>query len=551
MVRRLGFLAVSVFLAACGGQQSPGRPSGHEVSAPPEGPSGSAPGAPPARVSTGDLPALNRASEKLVQSLGSTLEITLYVSPTPPGVAAGGKKLERLLEAYRRSSNGKLTVRRNDVKSAGDARHARASGVVPFPADPNGLYPEGGYLGIVLSYRGKSATIPLFNPSIADSAEFWITNKIREIRDGAEGIRRRVGVVSGIGGLELSDTNLVPRLPGRGSPSILSIMEQAFPFYQIEKVDLRGGAAEIDGGFLGLVITQPGRSYTDAELRRIDEFLMRGNKSLAVFASAVNLKPGDANMSARLDLHRLDRLLIGYGIQMNADAVFDHGDSVNIDVLKGGGSVITHPAIARIANAPGARGPERRLDVDFVPFSSLSELMFPFASSLTLLPNRQAPGVKLLRVAGTTATTSVERNSPIDMKLRANWKPRPPLEPRILAAVAEGSLKSAFPSPAGDKATTPASAKGPSRVLVIASSLFLTNPFAYLGNDATNGASLQHLAQPYTKHLTSTILAFKNTLDWMLNESEFAELGGKLVIRATTHANESVAMRQPAAPVTR
>jgi hypothetical protein len=63
-------------------------------------------------------------------------------------------------------------------------------------------------------------------------------------------------------------------------------------------------------------------------------------------------------------------------------------------------------------------------------------------------------------------------------------------------------------------------------LLVISAAQFLVNPIARAGNpvpspqDVMLGApagdeDLQMLAQPYAqRYLTSTILAFKNTLDW-------------------------------------
>jgi hypothetical protein len=86
----------------------------------------------------------------------------------------------------------------------------------------------------------------------------------------------------------------------------------------------------------------------------------------------------------------------------------------------------------------------------------------------------------------------------------------------VLAAVLSGNIQSAY---------TDRRAAG--RVLVIASPLFGTNPFARAGNapiakDApttfgmTGGdAALLAIAQSYAQqHLTATILSIKNVLDW-------------------------------------
>ena len=98
-----------------------------------------------------------------------------------------------------------------------------------------------------------------------------------------------------------------------GKYSMQRIITQNFPFYTFVDVDLKGGDTEIADDLDGLIITQPGKDLTEKELRRIDQFVMKG-KSLAVIASAVNVKANDATMNATLNLHGLDKLLDGYGV---------------------------------------------------------------------------------------------------------------------------------------------------------------------------------------------------------------------------------------------
>jgi hypothetical protein len=78
----------------------------------------------------------------------------------------------------------------------------------------------------------------------------------------------------------------------------------------------------------------------------------------------------------------------------------------------------------------------------------------------------------------------------------------------------------------------PERAATPSRVLVISSSLFLTNPFAYAGNGAGTSdgdPKLLALSKPYTKYFTSSILVLKNTLDWMIGDEDLIAISAKLV----------------------
>src|SRR5450432_1325525 len=397
-------------------------------------------------------------------------------------------------------------------------------------------------MGLVLKYGSEKAVIPQLMQ--ADGLEFWITNKIREIRDKSENIKHRIGVITGKDELKLTDTNLVAKQgKGGGSPSMQSIIEQAFPFYKLEELDLKGGENAIDKDLVGLIITQPQKDYEEKELRRIDEFLMLGGKSLVVYASAVNMKANDATMNATLSLHGLDKLLPGYGITMNKDAVFDYGAQFRVGVpTQGGVTWIRHPGIAHVvADQRFDSDNDKLLDTSFAPFFRMDEAIFPFPSSLKLDKSKQPADVKVAAVARTTPATSVVTSDTVDMKLREHWDPKPPQEQRVIAATAIGKLKSAFAGNPSDAVKPAERAPSESRVLVISSSEFLTNPFAYAGNGPDLGGQFQMFgavggdpqllmfAQPYTKYLTSTILSLKNTLDWMAGDSDLVAASAKLI----------------------
>jgi len=128
------------------------------------------------------------------------------------------------------------------------------------------------------------------------------------------------------------------------------------------------------------------------------------------------------------------------------------------------------------------------------------------------------------------------------MKLKPDWKPKPPYKQRIIAAVAEGKLRSAFAGSPAEGIKPNDRAPQDSRVLAISSSLFLTNPFAYAGNGPDLGGQfamfgavggdqqLQMFAQPYAqRYLTQTILSLKNTLDWMSGDNDLLATSAKLI----------------------
>jgi hypothetical protein len=97
----------------------------------------------------------------------------------------------------------------------------------------------------------------------------------------------------------------------------------------------------------------------------------------------------------------------------------------------------------------------------------------------------------------------------------------------------------------GDGVEVPTASKNKSRVLVISSAGFLTNPFARSGQGMEMGGQfaamgpvggdeqLQMIAGPYAqKYLTGTILSFKNTLDWMSGDSDLIAASAKLLSEA-------------------
>ena len=492
---------------------------------------------------------LSTGSGRLIRGLSSTVQVDAYVKTGLPQLDAFVRDLTDLLKEYERAGGGKFKFTIIEPNTDELRAQAKEAGLTETPFGEANQTGEDqasitqGYMGLVIKYGSEKTVIPQIMQ--AEGLEFWITNKIREIHDKAENIKHRVGVITGKDEFKLTDTNLIPKQGKGGGPSMQGIMEQAFPFYKIEEVDLKSGEKAIDKDLVGLIITQPQKDYDEKELRRIDEFMMLGGKSLVVYASAVTMKPNDATMNATLSLHGLDKLLPGYGIKMNKDAVFDYGAQFRLGAQTQGGGVTTirHPGIAHVVSDPRFDGEnDKLLDNSFTGFFRMEEALFPFPSSLVLDKSKQPADVKIAAVARTTPATSVVTSDTVDMKPRRDWEPKAPQEQRIIAATAIGKLKSAFAGNPSD-AVKPALERAPteSRVLVISSSEFLTNPFAYSGNGPELGGQFQmfgavggdqnllFFAQPYAKYLTNTILSFKNTLDWMAGDSDLVAASAKLL----------------------
>jgi ABC-type uncharacterized transport system involved in gliding motility auxiliary subunit len=493
---------------------------------------------------------LSKGSARLVnEGLKENLLVTLYVTKGLPKTDLFIEDLESLLKEYESASKdaegkAKLTYTIVEPKTEEEKNKAKEAGLQEVALGEetgDAATITQGYMGIVFEYGSEKEVIPVLSPDQNTGLEFWITNKIREIRDRADDTYQKVGVIDREG-IKLTDDNLVPPQGGQG-PSIKTILQQALPFYKIEDVDLGGGDNAIDDSLRGVIVLQSDQDWNDKELARIDEFLMKGDKSLLVIAGAVNMKANDATMKATLSTRGLEKLLDGYGIEMKKEAITDLESQMRLPFANQAGRLeyYTAPGILQLQHEDDAEENEQVLDNAFAGFFRLDELSFPYPSTLIPHPDKQ-PNAKMAVVARTSATAQVETTDSVDMGLKKAIKAEGEAGRRAIAIVVEGKLKSAFADKAPEGITIPAESAGESRILCISSSQFLANPFARAGNPppmppqmAMMGAmggdrNLQQLAMIYARnYLTATILSFKNLLDWMSGDKDLIAVSAKLL----------------------
>lgn len=491
---------------------------------------------------------LSAGSGRLLQSMKGDMKVEAYVTKGLPKLDAFVRDLRDLLQQYKESSKGKFDYVIIEAKDEEQKSKAKEAGLQEIQfgegsdTEDKAEFAKG-YMGLVLNYGAERDTIKVLSPDNNTGMEFWITNKIREVRDKGDGLKHKVGLLTGHDEMKLSEANLVPANSGQ-KPNLQGIVSQYFPFYQFVDVDLKNGDAEVDETLDGLIITQPAKELSEKELRRIDQFVMRG-KSLAVIASAVNVKASDATMSGTLSTHGLEKLLDGYGIEMRKDALLEFGRPFRVTMMTHGG-----PQVARFPPLHDVRadfrftGDEQLLDDGFAAFFRINQVPFPFPSSLVLHREKQ-PDIaadKFKVLARTTPKTLRETGDTIDMKPMRQWRPKGEFSQFNLAATLEGKIKTAFPE--GDKMgiETPAQSANTARVLVISSSQFFANPFARAGNGPDMGQMgmmmpggggdelLQQLAMPYAQQiLTNTILVFKNMLDWVTGDVDLLAVSAKIL----------------------
>jgi ABC-type uncharacterized transport system involved in gliding motility auxiliary subunit len=492
---------------------------------------------------------LSKGSARLVRNLAQTMQVDAYVARGLPKLDAFVRDLRDLLQEYKESSGGHFEYRLIEAKTEEQKKEAKEAGIqeqrmgeASATDEEKGAITQG-YMGLVFKYGSEKDVIPGLSPDRSDGLEFWITNKLREIHDKADNVKHKVGVLSGHDEIKLTEANLVPSGPRGKGPSIQEILTQYFKFYDFVSVDLKGGDSSVDENLDGLIVTQPGKDLTEKELRRIDQFVMKG-KSLAVIASAVNVKTGDAGMNATLSSHGLDKLLAGYGIEMRKDVVLDFRRAFQVlEPTESGIVRRTFPQFLHVTDDPRFTGDEMLLDTSFPAFFRLEELMFPFSSSLVLHKDKQ-PEAKTMKVVARSSPASFhEQGDTVDLRPFQNWKPKVEKpEQYNVAATVDGTLKTAFPE--GDKMGVDAPEKSaqPARVFVLSASQYLANPFARAGEGQDmsrygmqqmvgGDRELQELGQSYLSNsvLSAMILSFKDTLDWLTGEQDLMAASAKLL----------------------
>ena len=485
---------------------------------------------------------LSKGSGKLLTGMKGSMHVDAYVTKGLPKLDAFVRDMRDLLQEYKDNSGGKFDYAIIEAKDDTQKDAAKKAGLVEQPFGEASETEEKaavtqGFMGLVFKYGAEQDVIKFLPPDRTDGLEFWITNKIREVVDRADDVKHKIGVLTGHDEMKLSEPNLVPS--NMGKPSMQEIITRNFPFYTLTDVDLKNGDAEIPDDLDGLIITQPNKDLTEKELRRIDQFLMKG-KSLAIFAGAVNMKAGDATMNATMSTHGLEKLLDGYGITVNKDVILDFGRSFTaIMPTQGGLAARQFPTFLDVQDDSRFTGDEQLLDTSFPGFFRIPEIVIPFASSITLHADKQ-PDANPKVLARSTPRSIVETGDTLDLKPLQHWKPKGDWQQYAFAASLDGTIKSAFPK--GPDFDVPEKSVKQARIFFVASSQMLANPFARQGNGPDMGQfgqqfagmggdeALLQLAGPYAQQaLTGTILAFKNTLDWLTGDTDLLAVSAKIL----------------------
>ena len=488
----------------------------------------------------------------LLSTLNKPLHIKVYAPEGFATIDAFVRDLRDLLNEYVRLGAGKIDYEvivpdklEGDKKTKAEADAQDAGLHKEMLGEARGTEKGAtigeGYLGMVMTYGGEKTPIapPELDWHNPLGLEFLISTKIRELRDKEDKINHRIGYLQGH--------------KEHGFQELTQIFGKYFPYYKLEAVDTSKGDKEIDAGLDGLFVTQPEEEIPSKELRRIDQFLMRG-KPVAVFANPLHMKENDVAMNTSFAGMGIDKLLSGYGIDFKNELLVDKSQFWT-PVLQGPGGIgIQMDPYPLLFVADATRG-DTTFDNKFAPFFRLQELAVPFPLELTFDKARAGgDAVTMKTVVKTSPNVVTIQGTTVSMNPSPErlWQgatgqkdqTRAKGQEALLGVDVEGPIKSAFPGGGEGVDGVPAVATGTARLFVVSSGYYFGNPFQDAGKspfgqmmpgmDPNMGADeglmrYAHMFDRDQRARVSGYLVAWHTCDWMTGETDLLAVGAKLL----------------------
>lgn len=179
------------------------------------------------------------------------------------------------------------------------------------------------YLGIVLKNQNKSELIDLsVTPTLLGKNVIVGIDKLQDSINNAVGnlvsSNPRIGYITGHGEVELNDQQ---------SPQGGAILKQVLSdVYEVKEVNLTRDEIPADLGLI--IIDGPRKEFTEQELFKIDQFLMKGKGAIFFLDSFNEVSLGQQNMFQRQPIvlpvsTGLGPLLAFYGITVDTNIVLD------------------------------------------------------------------------------------------------------------------------------------------------------------------------------------------------------------------------------------
>jgi ABC-type uncharacterized transport system involved in gliding motility auxiliary subunit len=402
-----------------------------------------------------------------------------------PGISSYANRVQELLEAYARESNGRITLINVDPEPFSEEEdRAVAYGLRGVPLDEEDATL---YFGLVASgSTDQEQAIPFFSSSRERFLEYDLTRLIYTILNPKQ---PTVGLLTS---LPINGPGPMAMMQGGGAPPWM-VAEQIGQLFQV--MPLENSITSVPEGIDVLMVVHP-KQLPDAARYAIDQFVMRGGHALVFVDPNSETDPGPAPgpMAMMMPPTRSSNpkdLLASWGLKMPDDEVV--GDaSVAMRVraqIQGRLATLDYPLWMSLG--------EEALSKDDIVTANLGNLVIASPGHLETIPGSTLTVTPLVRTGDQAALFSVaqaQNYAEPDALLRGY---KPAGRRLVLAARVTGEAASAFPDGApkpprkegeadkpaeGDKPADAAAAhlarsKGPINVIVVADADLLADQF--------------------------------------------------------------------------
>lgn len=379
---------------------------------------------------------LDEASKQIVQQMDRPIVARVYYTH---GLGAPYQNHEQFiadkLEEFAAYSHGRMTIERLDPASDTTIATAAAGfGLQQLDYtfhDQDRAELRKIWMGVVLLYGDRQEVLPAVTD--LNTLEYNVSAALRRLATRREDVKT-IGWAIGDG---------EPDFQKEQGPLRTLAGELARKFV-LRAIPL-GGAGSIPEDVDAMLVIGPQRALSERALYQIDQFVMRGG-ALATFVT--NTRPDLRQMRPQRVSSGLDPLLGSFGVRVNRDLILDRvqNGQMRFPVRAAGGSGyrdVNYPLIPKSLD----------LSRTNVMVSGLNDLLFPFASTLTV-SDALAVGVQAEVIASSSASSGVvatlETLDPTKISNVLSSEKRGPF-PMMVAVT--GSLRSFFesrPQPAAD-----------------------------------------------------------------------------------------------------
>ncbi|MBE0639820.1 MAG: Gldg family protein [Bacteroidales bacterium] len=362
---------------------------------------------------TGDqIYTLSKATKDILRSLDEPVTVTAYFTKgSQPEIEKARKDFQDLLIEYSNISKGMVNYEfvnpNDDPQVEQEAAQAGIQPLVLNVREKDQVKQQRVYLGAKLAMGDRTDIIPVIQPGAA--MEFTLSSAIKK--------------------LSVVDKASVGFVQGHGQPSInamMQAMEQLQVLYNIAPVNLSDESADLSQ-YLTLAIVAPTDSFSDFELRRLDDYLANGGR---LFIAHNHVEGDFQTMQGNLNPSNLSGWLAEKGLMIENHFIVDKSAG-NIGVRQQTGfmtftrQIPFHywPAIRKFPNMPVTKG--------------LNEVLLQFASVINFNGDTIIKFTPILQTSEKSGTLSV----PLYFNIEKQWSDRDfPLAGQTVGAILQGPI---------------------------------------------------------------------------------------------------------------